>query len=81
MVSPDTVEKLEQLLMKEATSVGKLHERIQLLESELNEMKQLKSAYGSDTKALNARIKTLQLQLQAREAEIEEVKENQGSSD
>jgi len=25
--------------MKEATSVGKLHERIQLLESELNEMK------------------------------------------
>lgn len=58
--------------MKEATSVAKLHERIQLLESELNEMKSLKSAYGSDTKALNAKIKTLQAQLQAKEAELEE---------
>ena len=59
MVNSDVVHNLEKVLMKEATSVAKLHERIQLLESELNEMKQLKSAYSSDTKALNAKIKTL----------------------
>lgn len=81
MTPPETVDKLEKLLVKEASAVGKLHERIQLLESELNEMKQLKSAYNSDANAYNSRIKTLQLQIQAKDAELEELQQNQGSTD
>ncbi len=56
MVDNSEIEKVENLMLKEARTIQILNDRIIVLETECNELKGLKSAYGSDTRALHGKI-------------------------
>ena len=53
MVDTSEIQKLENLLQQETNAIRGLNGRILGLEQENGELRSLKSAYGSDTRALN----------------------------
>lgn len=53
MVDTSEIQKLENLLQQETNAIRGLNVRILGLEQENGELRSLKSAYGSDTRALN----------------------------
>lgn len=56
MVDQSELQKSETLLMRETWTVEALNLKILQLEQEINDLWSLKSAYGSDTRALNTKL-------------------------